>query len=602
MSQRGQEDGEAGASSIDLPATPSSNYQPPDDDEISRPSSSSTQLSPIETHPPVKCQWCQEEFLFTTSDQILPKKALEEHLNSAHPDVTSHAKNNVIHKTSVTDGVRSAPAESNPPKRGQRDLGVEQRIQLGWKINDVKSFTNDYLGEKDDLDTVWKRLFDGFERPKPYEFDHTDPGDFLPITDPEIYIDLLKAPESHSTDELYTITANAAKALEVWQDEYIAINELTRLATRRAMKKAVDPRKPEDPDIFEDKKEARLYGYKYDARPSKVGCQNPFLQGGFKPTAEQMKKMKAAAADPYNVDGWTPVMKDGVAYVPRIRPPPPPEPKRKAGAVAAGEVEHRRHGKRITRYGGSRNPTTREGSRALTERSSPTPSVRTRTQSPEAPDSPRSSYNDRSRRKTRSGAYQRPADLATKSTRSRATKPSALGPNRTRTAPTSAPPTGLTTTATTPASTPTPGSNTPVYDDPCQDPKNQEKIRQSKHPKRTEAMIRHWAKFNSEGRTRNPKRTKAQIEADRAAQAATAPAKKRKLEADNGQASTTASSPVPKRQRRPATKLGTFSEMGSPTSEPSMQVGGDIVPHFQRIRPAARVAKSPAPQLAENGL
>ncbi|WEW58881.1 hypothetical protein PRK78_004349 [Emydomyces testavorans] len=607
MSHNEREDGEVGASSVDIPATPSSHYQQPDSDENSRPSSSSTQLSLDDTHPSVKCLWCQEELKTDASEKMLPAEALRLHMESAHPGVSGQSEHTTTHETG--DNILQGFDQLREPRQftyGQIDMGVDERMKLGWKFHDVRNFTKDYAGEKQDLDSIWKTLFDGFDRPQPYESERTVPGSFLRITDPDIHVDLLKDPHSHSTDELYTITANAAKALEVWQDEYLALDELSRWATRRVLKKTVDPRKTEDPTVFEDKKEARLYGYKYDSRPSKIGSQNPFLQGGYKPTSDQMKKMAATATDPHNIDGWMPVIKDGVEYVPRIRPPPPPEPKRKVDVTAMGETEHGRNGiKRITRYGGSKRPVTREGSQALTEKSSPASSIATRAQSPEVLVTPLSSYANQMRRKTRSGAYNRkpaiPSLPVSKTTRSRVTKPSTLGPNRARGAPASAPVTGITTTATTRTPSPVPGPFT-TYDDPLLDPKNQMKIQKSKHPKRTEAMIRHWAKFNSEGRTRNPKRTKAQIEADRAADGAAevpqsaAPGKKRKLDVEREQVRTTVGTPASKKQRRQAAKPKAGSEMC-----PAMRSVNSVVPPQPSSQKSAKCRDSTLPQPIQNG-
>nr|KMM70099.1 hypothetical protein CPAG_06411 [Coccidioides posadasii RMSCC 3488] len=604
MSHQGQEDGEAGASSVDIPTSPIFHGRQLDYDESSRPPSSSTQFSTVDTHPTVKCLWCPEEFRANPDD---PAKTLKLHMQSAHPDVTSHSEHIASEDTSVAENMLQESDQTRQPRQlsnSQGAMGVDERMLFGWKIHDVRSFTKDYHGEKDDLESMWKKSFDGFDRPKPYETEQAAPGNFLPITDPDIYVDLLKDPNSHSTEELYAITANAAKALEVWQDEYLAVDELSKWATRRVLKKTADPRKTEEFEVFEDKKEARLYGYKHDSRPSKVGLQNPFLQGGFKPTADQMKRMAAAATDPYNVDGWEMVVKDGVEYVPRIRPLPPPEPKRKNNSN--GKTENGRNGqKRVTRYGGSRHPATREPSQALTERSSPTPS--TRTQSPEAAATP-SSYTVRSRRKTRSSARTRTSGTqgqsGGKTTRSQVAKPSALGPNRARAAPTSAPPTAIGTTATTPTSRSTPAPAT-VYDDPLLDPKNQEKIKMSKHPKRTEAMIRHWAKFNSEGRTRNPKRTKAQIEADKAAAAAEAAqrapsGRKRKTETEGEEATTGASTPIPKKTRRPAAKLKAASESRSPAPIPAMQPMGVMAPP-SGLPEVKRVDDSPFSTPMHNG-
>ncbi|KMU89090.1 hypothetical protein CIHG_06892 [Coccidioides immitis H538.4] len=480
MSHQGQEDGEAGASSVDIPTSPIFHGRQLDYDESSRPPSSSTQFSTVDTHPTVKCLWCPEEFRANPDD---PAKALKLHMQSAHPDVTSHSEHIASEDTSVAENMLQESDQTRQPRQlsnSQGAMGVDERMLFGWKIHDVRSFTKDYHGEKDDLEPMWKKSFDGFDRPKPYETEQAAPGNFLPITDPDIYVDLLKDPNSHSTEELYAITANAAKALEVWQDEYLAVDELSKWATRRVLKKTADPRKTEEFEVFEDKKEAKLYGYKHDSRRAKSD-----------------EKDAAAATDPYNVDGWEMVVKDGVEYVPGIRPLPRPEPKRK------------------------------NNSNAKTE-------------------------NGRNAQK------------------------------RPRAAPASAPPTAIGTTATTPTSRSTPAPAT-VYDDPLLDPKNQEKIKMSKHPKRTEAMIRHWAKFNSEGRTRNPKRTKAQIEADKAAAAAEAAqrapsGRKRKTETEGEEATTGASTPIPKKTRRPAAKLKAASESRSPAPIPAMQPMGVMAP------------------------
>jgi hypothetical protein len=83
-------------------------------------------------------------------------------------------------------------------------------------------------------------------------------------------------------------------------------------------------------------------------------------------------------------------------------------------------------------------------------------------------------------------------------------------------------------------------------------------------------MIIHWAKFNSEGRTRNPKRTKAQIEAARAE------AEKR------GEA-------FPKPTSAKKKKVDSKNGVGKP--DPSRRVGRQskgtvVLPAVQKIQPA----------------
>ena len=101
----------------------------------------------------------------------------------------------------------------------------------------------------------------------------------------------------------------------------MAIDKLNKLTTRSS-KHTPDPRKPEPPAVFEDKKEAALYGYRYE--PKAIGRQDPFIQGGFKPTGVQTRRMNAKVDpnDP-NPDNWPTISRFGVDYIPKFRDPPP---------------------------------------------------------------------------------------------------------------------------------------------------------------------------------------------------------------------------------------------------------------------------------------
>lgn len=448
--------------------------------------------SDSEIRSPVKCIWCGEEFPFSGPDT---GSNLRNHMRDMHPDAAKDPVNKITTE-------QTAPLESDQesnllqPPAGQETLSTEDIIASRWKMNNVQNFSADYEGDVTGLVSMWEAIFDGFERPQAYESATAPPGKFLPMTDPNIYVDILKDPNSHSNDELYAITSNAAQALKVWQDEYHYLDKLIKRATRSTSKKAANPRDPEDAQVYEDKKEAMLYGYKYDPRPTQVGYQDPFAQGGFIPTTDQMRKFKASGLEPWKADRWEPVLVDGVECVPKIRPPAPIKPKKKPVSNAArADADGRLPAgpKRITRFGGSKHPLTREASQAQTEPSTPAGS----------------------RAPSRQGSLTPQRGAATpmrKSGRTSGQVPGALGLIKLNTAlPKSSRPS--TPKSPAPASATTSQGSTPFYPDPLLDPKNQLKIQQSKHPKRTEAMILHWAKFNKEGRTRNPKRTKAQIEA-----------------------------------------------------------------------------------------
>ncbi|OAX82583.1 hypothetical protein ACJ72_03060 [Emergomyces africanus] len=523
MSYLAQDDIDIGARGTETPRTPSSplrrqHSEPP------RPPIASIQSTPAaDTHPCLKCAWCNELFQSSKSHTISPAEALRQHMFMAHPEVAklSPVEQDAADETPLTEsGLDEAKQVSRLEAfaRHREALIVERRLDAFWNINDVQKFTDDYDGEDEDLPVSWKNAFGDFARPKPYETETVAKGSFLPITKPEIYLDILKDPESHTTEELYALTANTARALRVWQDEYLAIDKLSKRATRHSLKKGPNPRKLEDPLVFEDKKEAMLYGYKHDPRESKIGCQDPFIQGGFKPTPTQLKRLKLNAVDPFNVDGWTPVTVNGVEYIPGLRPPSKPAPKKKAADVDTADASGTTNGadreidgrpKRITRFGGFRHPLTRETSQVQTEPSSPV-------------SAPTPARVKRPKSRATSTAPQSPLRPISPKASTSTNRPIPPVKSLTVKLATSGIPVGVTAaeTSTTPAysrrSVTRERASTPLYEDPLLDPKNQLKIQQSKNPKRTEAMIIHWAKFNHEGRTRNPKRTKAQIEADRA--------------------------------------------------------------------------------------
>ncbi|EEH34714.1 hypothetical protein PAAG_05760 [Paracoccidioides lutzii Pb01] len=484
-------------------------------------STSIQQVGAVDTHPSLKCSWCNESFESSKSHTTSPADDLRQHMLTSHPEAAKiDLDRDVVDETPYNESGLEEAEQATPLEalnRRREALIIEKRLGALWNINDVQKFTDDYDGKDEDLPVSWKKAFGDFERPRPYETETVPSGSFLPITKPEIYIDILKNPESHTTEELYAITANTARALRVWQDEYFAIDKLSRRATRRPLKKAANPRKLGDPRVFEDKKEAMLYGYKHDPRESKIGFQDPFVQGGFKPTPTQLKRMKLNATDPSNIDGWKPITIGGVDYIPGLRPPSKPAPKKRpvdidtanaSGTTNGVDRESDGRPKRITRFGGFRNPVTRESSQVQTEPSTPALS-------------PTSARGKRSKSRAASLAPQLPVHPA--SPKPSAPSPRTLHPAKVLTLKISTPipvPSTAPQTPTTPSQsrrsvTQEPAS-TPLYEDPLLDPKNQLKIQRSKNPKRTEAMIIHWAKFNHEGRTRNPKRTKAQIEADRA--------------------------------------------------------------------------------------
>lgn len=434
--------------------------------------------------------------------------------------------------------------------REQDSVTLEKRLHNLWNIHDIRKFSTDYDETYADLEENWTHVFDdakrakkrdlspSFTRPEPYRKSRVAKGEFLEITPLEDLLAQLRDAEKRSSDELYAITENVAHVLKTWQDEYLAIEKLHRVATRHNVKQTSGPRKLDRREVFEDKKEAMLYGYKHDPKEDKVGNQNPFVQGGFKPTPAQARKIIAKSSPSLpNPDGWPIISKFGVEHVPKFQNPPREDfvakatRKRKAAELEAARANE-------TDEAPTESPALAEPDadnagrrRARTRRSAAEAEFQ-----PSAP--PRASTRGRGRGRGRGAARvgsragseipQSEASAGASRASGRASGREGMAPTsgmlqaRTATsqlAPLEPAPSGAQARASPAATISAAEGSVGAALDPAEQARR-EKIANSKNPKRTEAMLNHWARFNREGRTRNPKRSKAQIEADRAAEAA----------------------------------------------------------------------------------
>jgi hypothetical protein len=462
----------------------------------------------------------------------------------------------------------STPIRLDGFSRGQTSI-IEQRVYKLWNINDVSKFSEDFEDRVDDIEYTWDTVFrnpkrgmkrdasDLPERFNPYKKAKVAKGEFLEMTPLENILSQLRDPEYRSIDELYAITENVHLTLKTWQDEYLAIDKLYRLATRQQGKASADPRKLEEPPVFEGQREAMLYGYKYDPK-APGGIQDPFDQGGFMPTAAQTAKIRAKG-DP-NPDGWPIIHKFGIPYVPMLPKPPAQSTvakntrRRKAAELEAASQEIETD----DAFFGTPVPAedqedsmppakrrTRQRRTALeveqTQDNTPVPSAPT---SP-APTTAATRGVGRGRGRGRGrGAARGPsravsetpqpaANAAPARGRGRETKVVASVPHpvplQARPPSTSSgtlsqlapiePARNGTQAAVSPAITPARSAEANESMDPAELARR-EKIANAKNPRRTEAMLNHWARFNREGRIRKPKRSKSQVAADRAAEAA----------------------------------------------------------------------------------
>lgn len=480
----------------------------------------------------------------------------------------------------------------------QEFLSAENRLYNRWNIHDARDFSRNYDDATTELDQSWEYAFFDSKllkkrdasnlpgRPDPYKKARVDRGKFLELTPIEDFLVDLRDPEMRSAEELYAITANAAHALTTWQDEYFAVDRLYKLSTGQYEKLAPDPRKKtEDPDIVADKKEAFLYQYKYDASKHKKNQeQDPWIQGGFRPTPTQVRKaLKSAKIEPGttpNIDRWVPLHKFGVEYVPKYQDPPPEDvPSKATRTRKAAEMEAAAAADEIARQAAAE-----EDEEPPAKRQTRSARVVHEDADELEPNSPKTSASTkgargrgqgrgqvRGRGRGRGGAsapYNGPSEnvdpavAQTPATRGRgrggavgkgtgrggirvrgkgrvpstpiatprnaspapptpasSSRPTSLAPAPSHLAPLE--PVSSTGLSTVPFQ-PSPADTIPLQPedlDPAEqerrDRARAEKIANSKNPRRTEAMLNHWARFNQAGRIRNPKRSKDEIEASR---------------------------------------------------------------------------------------
>lgn len=186
-----------------------------------------------------------------------------------------------------------------------------------------------------DVESLWKSTFGDAERPLLYSSKELNDDGFLPLNEPSTF--LIKIP-GMSREQLYVTSLNNQLAMKLAQDEYL---DLERQISRiKGTAKHKNPQALPPLDVFEEQKEAVLYGYKYESnRPALLGAaaignraaddvtdrekhdvrlnQEPFEQGGFVPTEKQKKEIEAKLKHNPNLDGWTPLKKNGKFFIPR---------------------------------------------------------------------------------------------------------------------------------------------------------------------------------------------------------------------------------------------------------------------------------------------
>jgi hypothetical protein len=192
---------------------------------------------------------------------------------------------------------------------------------------------------ENNMDADWRAAFgDQSARPKLYSSDQLNEEGFQPLTDPQKFIQPLG---DLNAQQMYSAAANNQLAMKQAQDEYLELQRQIQTITMKGMDSFKDPQSFPSHDDFEERKEADLYGYKYEAgKPvllhsghpgvraaDEVTEQekhdvrflpDPFEQGGFIPKPKELKSITDKAKDLKNPDGWDPVIdKAGRHLIPK---------------------------------------------------------------------------------------------------------------------------------------------------------------------------------------------------------------------------------------------------------------------------------------------
>ncbi|EED16686.1 conserved hypothetical protein [Talaromyces stipitatus ATCC 10500] len=562
----------------------------------------------LSVHHQINCPWCSESF-DAPEDGVKPDHdTLKEHIALVHPRIANLSAHDVARKDNDSDDtmtVRNVAAVTAPvtevdltpigsetpdidlnagaadsldsklhdlERQQERARNTEKSLMACWKLHDARKFSPDYDDTTAELEETWGYVFDDSKankkakgrkrnRPNPYLSTTTKKGEFLEVTPVEEFLISLNDYESMSTDQLYAASQNVYHALKTWQDEWMAIEELNkRLSTKT--KKSANPRTLDPPKVFQDKREAALYGYKYDHSihdPKKndvnsettFKSQDPFIQGGFRPTPAQLRKMQSEVGkNKPNPDGFKTMTRHGQEYIPRFQDPPlvPFESRgstTRKRKLPQGEVAALRQAsvhdstpaydsdldgqplKRVTRSAVSK---TVEKPQTKTAPPSPGPRARGGKKRGGASKASQLSKITSEQVITQTGDTPTDSTLSTGIETTASSAPivtqapfigfvSAPSPEQADIA--SAPKPALAPAApgAPPALAALPSNLMEPGEEVTEEElRRREKIAKSKNPRRTIAMLDHWSKFHGDGRVRNPKRTREQMEADRLAE------------------------------------------------------------------------------------
>ncbi|KAF1968024.1 hypothetical protein BU23DRAFT_515364 [Bimuria novae-zelandiae CBS 107.79] len=210
------------------------------------------------------------------ADSVVPSKTPP----GSPPSALVHAYNDLNAKIPVPTALPKISLSEKPvPRTRTPKEGTSTPVPPAPKLPSI-SPEEDAISESDLLGP-WVE-----DAPSPVEAECEDRADYLlqkrfkPMVDvQDVIASLTKyAFAQRSTESLYALAENTEKILKAWQDEYLVLDARTAPHAHPPKKPCNGGRIPINPLVYEDMKEADIYGYTYNPKIPEPGFQDPFTQ------------------------------------------------------------------------------------------------------------------------------------------------------------------------------------------------------------------------------------------------------------------------------------------------------------------------------------
>jgi hypothetical protein len=163
----------------------------------------------------------------------------------------------------------SRQTSKNPSHKSKTATPKPQRVTL----------EEDRLSDEDNYPSLYAKAWPPPRTDEPFdEASRVMRRTYKPINSPDLFVNALtrRDPATRPKEVLLATVSHAQKILLQMQEEYLELDKITAPHARVPRKPAKGGRVPLDDAVFEDKKEADLYDYTFDAR--KIGYQDPDAQ------------------------------------------------------------------------------------------------------------------------------------------------------------------------------------------------------------------------------------------------------------------------------------------------------------------------------------